>query len=505
MLRKTNTLQENDVIMQLWRAKLTQAARQPWLASYLLRHSARLYAELRRFYQQLVTFICAGLRGRRLRRLMRTLPALLAGGGLALAVAFQAPATRAANITVNSTVDEILATLALNGTCDLREAIQAANTNMAVGQCPAGDAGSDIISLPAGTITLAAAGLDEDGNDTGDLDILDVGGPLTINGAAGGTIIDGAGLDRVLHVLDSTLSLSSVTISGGSVISDAGGGIRNDGSLTMTGSAVVSNTAEGGGGISSCNSFLTVTGSTVSSNTAIYGGGGIYNYDSTVTVTDSTISGNIAEDGGGIYNDSFGPLMTLANSTISGNTATDYGGGIYNSTADLIATNTTITGNTADSDNDDTGDGGGLFRQSGAIIVVNSIIALNVDASVPGPDHPDVSGFVSGNNRNLLSSTTGAAGTIGTGTDIVTTTLNLGPLANNGGNTQTHALLAGSPAIDAAKNTVCAATPISNLDQRGQSRTGLAADGDQNGTVTCDIGAFELLGILIHLPIIFKQ
>jgi hypothetical protein len=244
---------------------------------------------------------------------------------------------------------------------------------------------------------------------------------------------------------------------------------------------------------------------TIEGNTASYGGG-IYNYDSTMTVTDSTISGNTAENGGGIYNDSYiGGLLTLANSTISGNTATGYGGGIYNSTADLIATNTTITGNTADSNNDDTGDGGGLFRRSGGAIVVNSIIALNVDASVAGADHPDVSGFVSGNNHNLLSSTTGAAGNIGTGTDIVTTTLNLGPLANNGGNTQTHALLAGSPAIDAAKNSVCAAAPISNLDQRGQSRTGLGADGDQNGTVTCDIGAFELLGKLIHLPFIFKQ
>jgi hypothetical protein len=297
MLRKTNTPQENDVIMQLWRAKLAQAARQPWLASYLLRHSARLYAELRRFYQQLVTFICGGLRGRRLRRALRILPALLAGGGLALAVAFQAPATRAANITVNSTVDGTLAALAGNSTCDLREAVQAANTNLVVDVCPAGDtAGMDIISLPAGTITLVAAGPGEDGNDTGDLDIFDVGGPLTINGAAGGTIIDGAGLDRVLHVLDSTLSLSSVTISGGSVISDSGGGIRNDGSLTMTGGAVVSNTAEGGGGIFNAYArALTLTNTSILNNAANVDGGGIYNsYDGTVTMTGSTISGAVS-------------------------------------------------------------------------------------------------------------------------------------------------------------------------------------------------------------------
>jgi hypothetical protein len=300
-----------------------------------------------------------------------------------------------------------------------------------------------------------------------------------------------------------------LTLTNTSILNNAananGGGISScSGTVTVTGSTISGNTAEEGGGISGCYSTVTVTGSTVSSNTAIYGGG-IYNNYSTVTVTDSTISGNTAENGGGIYNDSYNfGLLAIANSTISGNTATGYGGGIYNRTADLIATNTTITGNTADSDNDDIGDGGGLFRRSGGTIVVNNIIALNVDASVAGADHPDISGFVSGNNHNLLSSTTGAAGNIGTGTDIVATTLNLGPLANNGGNTQTHALLAGSPAIDAAKNSVCAAAPISNLDQRGQSRTGLAADGDQNGTVTCDIGAFELLGKLIHLPIIFK-
>jgi hypothetical protein len=199
--------------------------------------------------------------------------------------------------------------------------------------------------------------------------------------------------------------------------------------------------------------------------------------------------------------------MTLANSTISANTALGNGGGIYNSYAPgLIISHSTIVSNTADSDSDNDGDGGGIFRYDGLITASNSIIALNVDRSpLVGTIHPDVSGQISGNHNNLLSSAAGAAGTIGTGTDIVTTTVNLGPLANNGGNTQTHALLNGSPAIDAGDNAACAAAPINNLDQRGQARNIALADGNGDGTITCDIGAFELLRALIRIPLISKQ
>jgi hypothetical protein len=78
-------------------------------------------------------------------------------------------------------------------------------------------------------------------------------------------------------------------------------------------------------------------------------------------------------------------------------------------------------------------------------------------------------------------------------------------LANNGGNSQTHALLDGSPAIDAGDNAACAAPPVNNVDQRGQPRHIALADGNGDGTITCDIGAFELLRALIRIPIIFKQ
>ena len=103
-------------------------------------------------------------------------------------------AAGAATITVTSTADS----LATDGNCTLREAVQAANTDTAIDACAAG-AGADTIVVPAGTYTLAIAGTDEDANATGDLDITSA---ITVSGAAAATtLIDGAGLDRVFHVL----------------------------------------------------------------------------------------------------------------------------------------------------------------------------------------------------------------------------------------------------------------------------------------------------------------
>jgi hypothetical protein len=73
----------------------------------------------------------------------------------------------------------------------------------------------------------------------------------------------------------------------------------------------------------------------------------------------------------------------------------------------------------------------------------------------------------------------------------------LGPLHDNGGPTFTHALLFGSPAIDAGDNSACPAT-----DQRGFVRP---MDGDDDGTATCDIGAFEHLGLRARLPLVFNS
>ena len=118
--------------------------------------------------------------------------ALLLSGAVLFALRLPA-AFAATTITVTSTADD----LTVNGNCTLREAVKAANTELAVDACPAGS-GADTISLPAGTFTLALAGAEEDANATGDLDVL---ASVTIEGAsATTTIVDANGLDRVFDV-----------------------------------------------------------------------------------------------------------------------------------------------------------------------------------------------------------------------------------------------------------------------------------------------------------------
>jgi hypothetical protein len=177
--------------------------------------------------------------------------------------------------------------------------------------------------------------------------------------------------------------------------------------------------------------------------------------------------------------------LNITNSTLSGNTAVQKGGAIWwIGTAGSI-TNSTITNNTADSDSNNAvnDNGGGIFSESTTIALINTIIAANLDASTAaGTIHPDVSGNVTGNNNNLIGSLTGNTGTLGTGTDIVNPTPGLAALANNGGPTQTHVLLPGSPALDKGNSAIAPAT-----DQRGLTR--------RSGSAV-DIGAVEVQQIV---------
>ncbi|NJM76082.1 MAG: hypothetical protein HC852_10160, partial [Acaryochloridaceae cyanobacterium RU_4_10] len=238
-----------------------------------------------------------------------------------------------------------------------------------------------------------------------------------------------------------------------------------------------------GGGIQVLFSNLTIDRTTISSNSAD-SGGGIFSASSTLTVRNSTISGNSAVDGGGIYTTDFeGPgVLNIINSTISGNSATGNGGGIYNSRSTGQILFSTISNNSAQF-------GGGLYSNDGesgntnTIRVQNSIVAGNQateDSSSSEVANIGSGGFVSGGN-NLV----GQNGTVGgfptIASDIILTRPIgevLGPLADNGGPTQTQALLAGSPAIDAG-------TPVDGIttDQRGESRP--------QGNAP-DIGAFEV-------------
>ena len=206
---------------------------------------------------------------------------------------------------------------------------------------------------------------------------------------------------------------------------------------------------------------LTITRVMVVDNHSNTWGGGIYTTGSAselLTVIDSTFSGNTAATNGGALA-GVGP-MTIVNTTFSGNTAAQGGAlDIWGWYSYVTITNSTITNNTASTT------GGGIYDEItvGYINLQNSIVAGNDGGDTAGPI-TDLGGNLIGGDPHL------------------------GPLADNGGPTQTHLPLLGSPAIDAGSNTVCAAAPVNNVDQRGITRP---IDGDGSGTATCDSGAVE--------------
>src|SRR4028119_1797361 len=419
--------------------------------------------------------------------------------------------------------DRVLGTINVTTTADEDNGILGGGAGISLREAIRYSATGDTINLPGGTFTLTIAGANEDLGATGDLDITK---NLTIMGAGtGNTTINTAagGNDRVFHVLSgNTFSISGATISGGNIPGGNGGGIFNEGTLTVANCTFQNNQANGGGAIHNNGTQMTVTGSTFNSlNTAggggaIFnnapgtidssiisnnkatgfggagirnqnqlsitnssitsnevtnqGGGGIYN-EGTLTIAGTTFSGNKASDatdpfsgGGAIYSNG---TLNISNSTLSGNTAVQKGGAIWWIGTGSI-TNSTITNNTADSDSNNgvNDNGGGIFSESTTIALRNTIIARNLDASTAaGTIHPDVSGNITGNNNNLIGSLTGNTGTLGTGSDIVNPTPGLAALANNGGPTQTHVLLPGSPAVDKANSAIAPAT-----DQRGLTR-----------------------------------
>lgn len=284
---------------------------------------------------------------------------------------------------------------------------------------------------------------------------------LTISGPGANVLTvkntKGKGLNSRVFFTSATVALSGLTITGGDVIgfgsAGVGGGIFNSGTLS-------------------------VTNSTISGNMVDADGGGIFNDRGTVNVTNSTISGNVAIGGnfagigGGIFN---GGTLSVTNSTISGNQASGGGGGIYADGDVVNVTNSTISGNMAAS-------GGGILRAVGAVNARNSIIAGNT----AGASGPDFSGTLISQGYNLIGNTSFASiGGITTG-NILNQNPLLGPLTDNGGPTQTHALLPGSPAINAGNNALALDPNNQPLttDQRGPGFPRTLA-----GTV--DIGAFE--------------
>jgi hypothetical protein len=382
--------------------------------------------------------------------------------------------------------------------------------------------GFNVLTVDA-KVQAKLVGLGIDGGDSFNTYGIENFGTLTLNGCGVGGA--GTGIDNeggTISITDSDISgngLASdpfggpstggpgifnnggdVTISDSSIEGNGGVGIVNGDTMSITGSTVDNNRGfENGGGIFNGGN-LTVTSSSINNNTIYFefgdipSGAGIFS-NGTLTVTNSTIEDNttaagspLLVQGGGI---SCGGTTTITNSTIAGNSARD-GAGIAILINPLTAnaltvTNSTIADNYADSL------GGGLLDFTEATITLNnSLIALNTS----GTGTPDgillAPGTVSQASAYNLIGTGGSGGLVnGTnGNQVGAADPGLDPrgLENNGGPTQTVALVAGSPAIDKGSNAL-AVDPTTNkpltTDQRGAGFSRIV-----NGTV--DIGAYEV-------------
>jgi hypothetical protein len=321
------------------------------------------------------------------------------------------------------------------------------------------------------------------------------GGGATDAATHGGEGSDGGALateDGTVTISGSTLSANSAGAgqdgSGSSYGDDSeGGAIYADGvSFELSGDTISGNVAHQdtaaksdsyGGGVYVEDGFTTITQSVISSNLAPGGdGGGIYSGYERLSLNQTTIGpDNSAESGGGLYHE--GGPTSMTNTTVANNTASYDGGGIYNEgVADLA--NVSLVANTAQN-----ADGGGnLYLDEDTMTLHDTLIAAGVSPTSGGNCAFD-GGLIASDGYNAEDSNQCTLS--GPGNQL-NATLNLGPLQNNGGPTQTIALGAGSQAIDAGDPSGCTdaeGNPLT-VDQRGVSRP----QGPR-----CDIGAYEVV------------
>jgi predicted outer membrane repeat protein len=366
----------------------------------------------------------------------------------------------------------------------------------------AGSAGLTTVQIQSNTIVGGAGGSGPSSTGpagSGEGGAIYTSAPLSISGS---TISDNSvpdsdsgGGGAILVEGDTTID--STSFQRNSSPGGFGGGalLIFSSTLTVTASLFDNNTAGTGGAIASGGEdgpiVTQIHNSMFISNTAEYEGGAVAFFGEILTISGSTFadnqSTNVEGSGGAIASQG---SLSISNSTISGNRTRGSGGGLYVRGGNADLDHVTISANVADSAGTDSGDGGGLAN-SGTTTVANTIVAGNFDTpsnSGAGTIAPDVSGAIASGGYNLIGDGTGSSGfTNGTNGDQVGTAAGridplLGPLQTNGGATLTHALLIGSPAIDAGDPTYA---PPPNYDQRG---TGF--DRISNGRI--DIGAFEV-------------
>ena len=318
---------------------------------------------------------------------------------------------------------------------------------------------------------------------------------LTIQGPGAADLsVSGERTRRVFEVARGTVTASGLTIRDG--WADGGAAVLNAGTLTLTDCVISGHKAFSGAAIENTGT-LTVQRCTFTQNDADTHGAGIRNLG-TATVLESIFDRNDCDSGGAIFN-----LRTLYvnNSSITRNHAFAHGAGIRNGeAASAVIVNSTFSAN----------DGvvGGAIFNGGRLTLLNCTLAGNSALTGGGLNnsgtatlaHTIVAGSTGGNDcaigggSRLISTghnidSDGTCLLAGSG-DQSATDPRLGPLSDNGGPTQTHALLLNSPAIDAGDAAGCRGRDDRPLfrDQRGYGR---AADGNGDGTTVCDIGAFE--------------
>ncbi len=379
---------------------------------------------------------------------------------IVLIVLVLASAASAATITVSSTKD--------SGAGSLRAAIEAASPG-------------ETIVLPASKTPYEV---------TSDA-LFIIAKNLTIDGAgAGNTVINAMGSENIIfEVRSAIVTMSDLTITGTKETGIQLGDGTNSASLTLSGVALSGNGKAGidGAGIETySHSTLTVNASTIENNEG-YNGAALY-LGGQGTITNSTIANNrslAGGDGGGLQSNE---LLTMTGDTVAHNTSLNSGGGLFLGGHTTIA-NSTIAENNAF-------DGGGLENRN-SLTLLNDTIAGNESMSGHGSgggidggakatntiiaDNTDNEGHIDNCSETLTAGgpnlENGKECAFAAHGGISEANPLLGPLAQNGGPTETERLLAGSPAIEGATNTGCPST-----DQRGVMRP---------VGPRCDIGAVE--------------
>ncbi|MEM7249700.1 MAG: CSLREA domain-containing protein, partial [Acidobacteriota bacterium] len=379
-------------------------------------------------------------------------------------------------INVTTTADDLTAG---DGECSLREAIINANMDgeLTSGDCETGE-GVNVVAVPAGHYVLTIAGENENQAATGDLDLRS---KIRVRGAGPAfTIIDGNGLDRVFDLLGGRNEISNLTITGGHAVDDS---VACDNSGPA-------DRGDGGGIRSRSGDFNHLENLRITGNESRCSGGGLSATGNVLSGSNVVIDGNVAgKHGGGIdgwrlLTDTNG-TNRLFNWTISNNTAAERAGGIFHNSncCPFSFEGATITGNHAGTE------GGGFYQESFGLTFRGSIIAGNT--SGVAADQDDCAPFNAvGASASVLGLDGEAGGCVVGGASVVPDggidTVLDPVLRDNGGILPSHALVAGSPAIDLqgqeANGSRCG-TELWETDGRGALRP--LDDG------ACDAGAVE--------------